>query len=213
MSTTDQMQVRDLLVERLRLDLCGPSSPDEVLRQDKETREGDTPLSRYLVGILYPSDSVVSAEDDDFSNDGAAGEEEDAPEAPVPIAGIPKPSSIGLTFAVADDVTEIKVELRYGLYIPSEQTPAQKEDEAGHEGGVKKRKPIILWARKQIAQEVTLSLPEPSSKSMDMPGGGRGDWLCRNDGGLRVLSVFLLNTNPGGEGRMSRSSVSINPKS
>ena len=40
MSATEQMEVRDLLVKRLRLDLLGPSSPDEVLRQDREAREG-----------------------------------------------------------------------------------------------------------------------------------------------------------------------------
>ena len=55
MSVAEQMEVRDLLVKRLRLDLLGPSSSNEVLRQDREAREGDTPLSRYLVGILYPA--------------------------------------------------------------------------------------------------------------------------------------------------------------
>ena len=40
MSVTEQMAVRDLLVNRLRLDLVGPSSPDEVLRQDREARRG-----------------------------------------------------------------------------------------------------------------------------------------------------------------------------
>ena len=34
----------------------------------------------------------------------------------------------------------------------------------------------------------------------DLPNGGRGEWLCRNDGGLRVVSVFLRNTNRGGDG-------------
>lgn len=62
------------------------------------------------MGILYRTDAVVSTEEDDFANDGGEGEEEDAPESTVPIAGIPKPSSIGVTFAVADDVKEIKAE-------------------------------------------------------------------------------------------------------
>src|SRR5262245_30103898 len=105
MMFSEQLQVRDTLVNRLRLDLLGPSSPDEVLRQDREAREGDTPLSRYLLGILYPTDSVVPPDEDDFANDGADDEEEEAPETTIPIAGIPKPSSIGLSFAVANDTT------------------------------------------------------------------------------------------------------------
>lgn len=138
MSVPEQMEVRDAQIKRLRLDLLGPSSPDEVLRQDRETREGDTPLSRYLVGILYPTDSVVPAEEDDFANDGAEGEEDDTPETTIPIAGIPKPSSIGLSFAVSDNTKAIKVEFRYGLYIPSEQSTETTEAEGNQSAGRKK---------------------------------------------------------------------------
>ncbi len=84
MPTGEQQQVRQTLIERLRLDLLGPSAPDEVLVQDRETREGDTPLSRYLMGILYPSNSLVAPEEDDSGNSAGDGEEEDeAPEAPM----------------------------------------------------------------------------------------------------------------------------------
>jgi hypothetical protein len=200
MSVAEQLQIREQLVTRLRRDLLGPSDPAEVLRQDRETREGDNPLSRYLVGILYPTDSVVSAEEDDFANDGAEGEEDDAPETTIPIAGIPKPSSIGLSFAIADDTRAIRVEFRYGVYIPSEAASSAAEAEGEHEAGEKKKKPTILWTRKQIAEEVTLHLPNPSGKPIDLPGGGRGEWLCRNDGGLRVITVFLRNTNRAGSG-------------
>ena len=141
MSVAEQMEVRDLLVKRLRLDLLGPSSSDEVLRQDREAREGDTPLSRYLVGILYPTDSMVPPEEDDFANDGAEGEEDDAPETTIPIAGIPKPSSIGLSFAVSDDTKAIRVEFRYGLYVPSEQSSEHKEAEEEQKPGGKRRNP------------------------------------------------------------------------
>jgi hypothetical protein len=200
MSVAGQLEVRELLVKRLRLDLLGPSSPDEVLRQDKESREGDTPLYRYLIGILYPTDSVVSAEEDDFANDGAEGEEDDAPETAIPIAGIPKPSSIGLSFAVSEDTKSIRVEFRYGLYIPSEESAKPKEADEEKKPDERKKKPTILWTRKQIAEEVTIDLPDPASKQRELPNGGRGEWLCRNDGGLRVVTVFLRNTNHAGTG-------------
>src|SRR5262245_44896837 len=121
MSVTGQLEVREQEVTRLRMDLLGPTSADEVLRQDREARTGDSPLSRYLIGILYPTDAVVPAEEDDFSNDGAEGEEDDAPDAPVPITGIPKPSSVGLSFAVATGTKAIRAEFRYGIYVPGEE--------------------------------------------------------------------------------------------
>ena len=123
MSVSDQQQVRNSLIERLRFDLLGPISLDEVLVQNKETREGDTPLSRYLIGILYPSDSLVTEDEDEGANEGGNGEEDDTPEPTIQITGIPKPSSIGLSFAVADDVKEILIEFRYGLYVPTEIVP------------------------------------------------------------------------------------------
>lgn len=195
MSTQEQLQVREELVKRLRLDLLGPSSSDEVLRQDLETREGDNPLSRYLVGILYPTDSLVSAEEDDFANDGADGEEDDPPEATMPIAGIPKPSSIGLSFAVAEDVAAIHVEFRYGVYIPREESGGAGQSNEAPPPHERKKKPTILWTRQQVAEEITLDLPQPATSQVVLPGGGRGEWLCRNDGGLRVITVFLRNTN------------------
>ena len=98
MGTQEQKEVRRQQIERLKLDLLGPTAADEVLRQNKETREGDTPTSRYLVGILYPPSARVEEQEDDFANEGGDAEEDDSSQAPIQITGIPKPSSIGLTF-------------------------------------------------------------------------------------------------------------------
>jgi hypothetical protein len=195
----EQQEVRKSLTERLRLDLLGPASPDEVLRQNPATREGDTPLSRYLVGILYPAGSLVTPEEDDSANDGGDGEEDGNPDPPVQITGIPKPSSIGLSFAVADNVTELVVEFRYGRYTPSEVAqPPTGDSDRGSKGDSKKQKPAILWTRTQITARISLTLPATGSRSL--PDGGRGDWLCRRDGTFHVVSVFLRNSNPGSSG-------------
>jgi hypothetical protein len=196
MSTGDlQQEVRKSLIERIRLDLLGPATPDEVLRQDKKTQEGDTPLSRYLLGILYPAGSLVAPEEDDSANNGGDGEEDDTPEAPMQITGIPKPSSIGLSFAVDNDVKEILAEFRYGLYTPTEIAPPSAGDGEGEDkGNGKKQKPTILWRRTQIVKPVPLALPARGSQLL--PGGGRGEWLCRRDGGFLVVSIFLRNSNP-----------------
>lgn len=71
MGTQKQKEVRWQQIERLKLDLLGPTAVNEVLRQNKETREGDTPTSRYLVGILYPPSARVEEQEDDFANEGA----------------------------------------------------------------------------------------------------------------------------------------------
>jgi hypothetical protein len=191
MGTQEQKEVRRQQIERLKLDLLGPAAADEVLRQNKETREGDTPTSRYLVGILHPQNARVEEQEDDFANEGGDVEEDDSPQAPIQITGIPKPSSIGLTFAVEAGCSALDFEFLYGLYLPEETI----EGPAGS-------KPTILWKRTQVAKTVTIRLDERSSGFKDLPGGARAEWILRpaDDEGIRVVSVFLRNINSGGIG-------------
>jgi Helicase conserved C-terminal domain len=191
MATEDQKQVRREQLERLSLDLLGPSTPDEVLRQNKETREGDTPTSRYLIGILYPTSSRVEEQEDDFANESGEADEDESSQAPPQITGIPKPSSIGLTLAVQPKTTMLEAEFRYGLYTPEEQADAS--------GG---SRPTILWKRHQVVHVTNLQVREGSTGTLDLPSGGRAEWLCRSadDDGVRVISVFLRNVNSAGSG-------------
>jgi len=61
----DRLEFRRQLLERLRADLVGPLSADEVL--EAETR----PSERYLSGILFPRNSDLP---DDEEEELAAGE-------------------------------------------------------------------------------------------------------------------------------------------
>ncbi len=196
MPTFEQETIREALVRNLSLDLLGPSAEDEVLRQDRATGEGDSPLTRYLLGILYPSDSLVDPEEDDFANDATSGDEDDPPEPVVPITGIPKPSSLGLSFAVVRETPELEIEFRYGVYVRSEVEQPVVEGQAAGD----KKKPVILWTRTQVAVMVRLTLPATPPNYVELPSGGRGEWLVRDDGGMWVVSVFLRNTNPPVEG-------------
>jgi hypothetical protein len=193
MSVAEQERIREGIVSRLRLDLLGPEAENEVLRQDKETREGDNPLTRYLVGVLYPSDSLVDPEEDDFANDGTSDDEGDSPEATVPITGIPKPSSIGMSFAVSSDTAGLQMEFRFGLYVSSEVQPERL-------GEGEKKKPVILWTRTQVAERVDVSPVQGSGSRVSLPGNARGEWLIREDDGAWVVSVFLRNTNSANHG-------------
>lgn len=196
MNLAEQRDVRESLAARLRSDLLGPMADDETIVHDKETGEGDTPLSRYLVGILYFAGSVVNSEEDDSANEGGDGEEDQAPEDPVKVAGIPKPSSVGLSFAVTENARGLVLKFRYGLYLPveAELTPPQGNNDETKKSP-KKQRPRFLWKRTQVTEEIRIKIPSTGVKTFT--GGGKGEWYCRQDGHHLAVSVFLRNTNSG----------------
>lgn len=197
MYLAEQRNIRESLAARLRSDLLGPIADDETIVHDKETGEGDTPLSRYLVGILYPAGAVVSHEEDDSANEGGDGEEDQAPEEPVIVTGIPKPSSIGLSFAVGNDVRSLVLKFRYGLYSPFEyETATVQATKDDAKKPPRKQKPKLQWKRTQVAEEVRIKIPASGSKLFI--GGGKGEWHCRQDTHHLAVSVFLRNSNSGG---------------
>jgi len=191
-----QTEVRTGLVQRLRLDLVGPSAPEERLVQDKETREGDTPLTRYLMGILYPSNSTVEPEEDDFSTDVGDDEEDAGPEGAVSVSGGPKPSSIGLSFAVEAGTEEIEVAFEYGLYRPAElPRDGQPKVTSG-----RAPKPRLAWQRTQVSEKVRIKVSPAAAGRHVMTGGGRGEWGSGASGAEVSMTVFLRNVNRAAEG-------------
>lgn len=190
MPRQEQEHIRDEMVRHLIGDVLGPAAENEVLRQDRDAREGDTPLTRYLLGILYPSDSLVEPEEDDFANDGTTDEEDDAPDATAPITGMPKPSSIGISFAVATETTSLEIVFRYGLYTPSEQAGEETPSDG------QRRRPVILWQRRQIVHSENVALAIGTPPSIELLGGARGELVVRGDDDGFVVSVFLRNANP-----------------
>jgi hypothetical protein len=87
----DKYAFRELLLDRLRRDLVGPTSEHEEIT--------DAPVTRYAVGVLFPQDAglldaeldVDTADDNDESAFG---------DPPVAMANTRYPSSMGMTFAV-----------------------------------------------------------------------------------------------------------------
>lgn len=114
----------------LRDDLLGPQNgPEEVLMND-------APITAYLVGVLFPrfgaapavvkeSESVGDGASDVVRGDDA---EQGRDELGVTLTNQRKPSSMGLTFGVATDVTEtIYVSGRTARYAPEDETGAPIE--------------------------------------------------------------------------------------
>src|SRR5262245_19898550 len=106
---------RDRLVEALRRELMGPSTPDEVINE--------YPTSRYLVGRLAPAlaaDDDTDAAIDPAENDTLAvggGDDEDGEEESSPplIIGF-NPSSFGLSFLGEANVQVLCAKVSWGDY-------------------------------------------------------------------------------------------------
>ncbi|CAL9551194.1 helicase-related protein [Streptomyces sp. enrichment culture] len=125
----EHYRVREELVARLRRELLGPDveagdDPVEVLTQD-------APITRYPIGVLFPRaadrDARRKQEEDIAEEDGLdeapllgndSPDETGGPAEP-PASGDRRPSSMGLTFAVAPEVSsEIVISARAAVYDP-----------------------------------------------------------------------------------------------
>jgi len=138
----DLLELRKKIIHAMRAELMGPGS--EVSYPD-EGHEliSEYPAERYSVGILYPreqrfgdNDAVREDEDAANSDDEIIVEEEpssdevnarrspmykdDSFDDEVNLAQQNKPSSMGLTFFVSEDITSIKVKADYAKYVVAE---------------------------------------------------------------------------------------------
>ena len=102
------MSTRDAIVERLRIDLIGPSEECEKLTS--------TPTDTYLTGILWPKSSIVDASEDDQGG-GTAGDNA-AESIEVALAGQTRLCSFGMSFAVRakDDARHVTLNFSCGKY-------------------------------------------------------------------------------------------------
>lgn len=106
---------RKIMLSRLRTDLIGPRSEDELLAA--------RPSDVYLTGILWPRNTPLAPEEDERLAV-APGEEEgdDAEDQAQPQAVVMRrPSTAGLSFAAAGGTsTTVRVHLKFGMYAEAE---------------------------------------------------------------------------------------------
>ena len=106
--------MREILLERLQRDLIGPLTEDEVLTS--------RPSDVYLTGILWPREIRMGAEEDErFGLSGTHGSETSGgEEEEVPLAGLSRPCSAGVSFAAQaiDGRAEVDVSVRFATYKP-----------------------------------------------------------------------------------------------
>lgn len=120
--------IRKLMLDAVREDLIGPGEENEIIT--------DFPTSKYITGIVYPSDSAAEEIDEDFEEERIqAGEEEkqnnfeEEEEKERTTTGYQKPTSIGISFYIPASVKQIKTTVNWGIY---EELPKESEEDKSH---------------------------------------------------------------------------------
>lgn len=191
-------EVRERLVDALRLDLVGPWA-GHPLANERLTRRM-RPSTWYLTGFLIPSstapdDAADADESDDMDAEvaEAAGLAEESTEERKAAKKGFWPSSMGLSFLVPATTDAVSVTVRWGDYAPS-----TFEEAAGDE--------VRAWAR--TPREVIVEVRLAKSHEQEVPGSGglrlhvvsRAILATGFEEHLpldtRSVSVFLVNQRP-----------------
>ncbi|MDQ0284119.1 DISARM system helicase DrmA [Rhodococcoides fascians] len=174
------LQVRGEIERLLAKDLLGPWADDdrEVLPQ------GATPGERYILGVLSPRGSALSADmtDDSAKDDGTGDGADEVGSAAA--AGSMSPASLGLSFRVALDTERVLVEGAWGRY---EQERAQTVDDED--------KSYPAWTRRpeNIERELDLTVADNTVVLPGAPAGVVVRSRMRVVGQCRFVDVSLVN--------------------
>lgn len=187
-------ELRRRIVDRLAVDLIGPESEEEVLT--------DPPITQYVAGVLYPATSGFITPDQhiDESDDY---DETAVPDPAVSLASTKYPSSMGMTFAVADTVGSISVEVSAARYQPEDAAPdnGRWEDDdfiSNAQPTRARRSNRHVWRRlpiEPVAFELDLTSPNPR---ITLPVAHGLELFARvrhPSGGTIPVTVALINRN------------------
>jgi hypothetical protein len=153
---SDPTDARDALVEMLRYELLGPSDPGEEIEE--------SPLTRYLLGMLAPFGTTVADDEDDVLDSSSGTEDEDGitdadsdqvGEADVgpPMSQALSPSSIGMSCLVPPEADKLLVTVQWGDYErlldtkEDQDQPATTDVPAGGGEPARKRRAPQRWRR------------------------------------------------------------------
>lgn len=178
---------REIVLERLKADLMGPASQDEVI--------SDRPSDRYLTGILFARRTDLPPEEDDESGESAEKEEgESLGLDAVRACSTFRPSSAGISFAAAmaaEGPARLRLRVSGGRYESSDV-----EEEAPE--GQKSRRKTTIWTRKAMSAEFIVNLRAPPKQALSLaeegiPGISLTLRLARLDEGAVLVTMALSN--------------------
>ncbi len=206
-SPPSDLELRSRLIDLAMNDLLGPAGGEREEIGERNVRD------RYLVGVLAPAnwaqaskgkasgvrepakpyggsdedDEETPAIPDELAAGGDDSLDDGTTDKDVPVAQAHFPSSIGLTFSVAEGVEAIEVEARWGQYLRE-----VKEEQLDERTG----RPIRVWRRFPRGGAVTIPLKpgavEPQAVEPECPEvvvQGR----VRQRDHCSVVTLFLVN--------------------
>ena len=195
---TTSVEVRERMVEALKLDLVGPlaGSPLASEKLPGWIRPSNWYLTGFLIPVGTPPEKSADADEDDDADvipETAGLLEESNDDRKAAKKGY-FPSSMGLSFLVAKEARSITVLVRWGDY-----TPAEIEGADG--------KPAIdIWQRQACERSVPITLKGVNNEDVhNVPNSGglqfhlverlitAGDLDGHIPQGTRSVSVFLVN--------------------
>ena len=195
--------VRQKILDAVRKDLIGPSSDCEQLNE--------VPTSSYITGLLYPADTAVTEDENyydveftekKFDADGESMEagifEEDEPEDRIK-GGFQKPSSIGVSFYIPDDVQKINAYINWGKYYAEQVQEVVKDGTLEEDTENKKRKKQTVYIREQMKDVVEIDFNQ-FGRSKQIPLESNGNiyiyvMKMQLDNGYKMVSVYLHNND------------------
>ncbi len=211
--TTTSVEVRERLVETLRLDLVGPDNEHAFATELLP----ESPTRWYLTGFLVPTDAPVeqkfdetSAEEIDSPAEAEGLDDSDTPDRSAANRRSLLPSSIGLSVLLSSDTKELSATVCWGDYKweapENEPEPVvgepedEQEDEShkiegdegepdGSAGESTGKKPLRGWRRDPRTEQLVIKLPDADGKPgfFDVP----------NSNGLKLVVTTRSASTPG----------------
>ncbi|WP_457156676.1 helicase-related protein [Modestobacter sp. SYSU DS0875] len=174
---------REAMVRRLHDDLIGPRGGDQEVIDE-------SPLDRYIAGVLWPSDSgtqeAVAEEPVDARDDDTA-----PSDPPVAQARMRFPSSAGITFTVdAQKVDAVVVRPSAAQYVPGDEVTSVGTDQLSRARGQRR----VSWTRvRPDMDDVTVRLDEVGPRRVEVAPGLELYVLVRKpvDGRVTVTAALL----------------------
>jgi len=216
-------QVRQELVEALRLDLVGPDNNHAFANELLP----DAPSRWYLTGFLVPTNAPLDQRVDETSTeqidsaDDAGGQDDASPPDKAAARKSLLPASMGLSVLVAPGVDTLDVGVEWGDYIweagdrsiepetpqaSDKDAPDKLKDEDGSAPQV--AKPLRGYRRTPREERITITLPKSGERRKEFPVPNSTGLvltvMCRQIGGMLQssrlpagscsVSVFLVNS-------------------
>ncbi len=219
MSVNASAEVRDRLIDALRLDLIGPRPEDEALQNE---RLRHAPSRWYLTGFLAPTSApnTQRAQDTEEELDEPSETTQGDDNTSAPERGSGKrvflPSSMGLSALVAAATKSLYIKLSWGDYMPEEETAGTavdvSEEPDGEATAATVRPRFAPWVRRPRSATVDIDLDSVrggTPVSFDVPESGGLELVCQvrstrvrgteGDVEARAVSLFVVNRRPPAE--------------